>query len=366
MNALRGGKLTVARITVETFTANNLEDFLALSHTEYGPSAATNVDHIKWKHVASPLGASTYICLVANDKTVGRALLQPRLICTESGQFSTACVTDVLIDPEFRSPPTNFINLTEASGSISAFSSVYHTSSNRTDLLYRKLFRFPKAFCLRGYGLPARLSGIFFKISGRRIDALDWLISPFRWLIGLAAVVGIAVARLDVSVRLPDDDMLSQIFLKSLRNCGPMFARSEAFIKWRLIDAPLLTATVYCAERSGKFLGYVAIRRIELNGLTFLIIVDFLLDPDLTLFDRLALRSWLILQAIQSDVDALFTMINPRSRAARICVGFPLIRIPDKLLRHRTPIFVRSRGNESRFLETEASMHMTLADLDYI
>jgi len=358
--------VTAARITVETFTVNNLEAFIALSHTENGSSAATNVDHIKWKHVASPLGASTYICLFANDKTVGRSLLQPRLIYSVSGQHSTACVTDVLIDPEFRSPPTNFINLTEASGSIPDFSSVYHTSSNRTDLLYRKLLRFPKPFSLRGYGLPVRLSGIVFKIAGHRIAGLDWLISPFRWLIGLVAVVGIAVARLDVSERLPDDDRLSLIFLKSLHNSGPMFARSKSFLKWRLIDAPLLAATVYCVERGGRFLGYVGIRRLELNGLTFLVIVDFLLDPDLSLFGRLALRSWLILQAIRSNVDALFTMINPRSRAARICVGFPLIRISDKILPHETPIFVRSRGNESRFLETEASMHMTLADLDYI
>jgi len=297
---------------------------------------------------------------------VGRALLQPRVICTASGQFSTACVTDVLIDPDFRSPPTNFINLTEASGNISDFTSVYHTSNNRTDLLYRKLFRFPKPFSLRGYGLPVRFAGVVFKLSGRRIDALDWLISPFRWLIGLVAVVGIAVARLDVCVRLPDDDMLSVIFFKSLRNSGPMFARSESFLKWRLIDAPVLAATVHCVERRGKFLGYVAIRKFEFNGLTFLVVVDFLLDPDLTLFDRLALRSWLVLQAIQADVDALFTMINPRSRAARICVGFPWLRIPDKLLSHGTPIFVRSRGDQSRFLETEAATHMTLADLDYI
>ena len=189
---------------------------------------------------------------------------------------------------------------------------------------------------------------------------MDWLISPFRRLIGLVAVVGIAVARLDVSVGLPDDDMLYRLFLKSLRNSGPMIARSTSFLKWRLIDAPLLAATVHCVERSGTFLGYVATRKLEFKGLAFLIIVDFLLDPDLTLFDRLALRSWLILQAMKSDVDALFTMINPRSRAARICVGSPLIRIPDTLLPHETPIFVRSRGNEGRFLETEASTHITL------
>ena len=113
LKVLRGSKLTLAEIKVEKFSDGNLEEFLALSHSEYGSSVATNLDHIKWKHLESPLGASTYVCLVISNKTVGRALLQPRLIYTESGKLSTACVTDVLIAPEFRSPPTNFINLTK-------------------------------------------------------------------------------------------------------------------------------------------------------------------------------------------------------------------------------------------------------------
>ena len=194
---------------------------------------------------------------------------------------------------------------------------------------------------------------------------MDWLISPFRLIIEQVTIILISVARLDITERLPDDDVLSQLFLKCLRNSGPLFARSKCFLKWRLIDGPLWPGTVYCIERKGKFLGYVAIRKLELNGLIFLVLVDFLLDPDLTLFNRLTLRSWLTLQAIKFNVDALFTMINPRSRTARICVGFPFVYIPDKLLPHGTPIFVRSRGNESQKLEAEKSTHMTLADHDY-
>ena len=357
--------MPLAEVKVELFNEKILEEFISLSFSEYGFSAAANFSHIKWKHLTSPFGTSTCVRLVSDDKTVGRALLQPKLIYTELGKFNIAFVADVLISPKFRTPPTNFINLTKASGNISDFSLVYHTGGKQTEPLYRKLFRFSKPFSLRGYGLPVRFSGIFFKVIGRRIDALDWFISPFRWLLGLVAVFGISLARLDVTVRLPEDDKLSLLCLKTLRHSGPLFARSKYFLKWRFIDAPLWKATIHCVERSGNFLGYIATRKFEFKGLTFLVVIDFLLDPDLTLFDRLVLRSWLILQAIKNDVDALFTMINPRSRAARICVGFPLICIPDKFLPHGTPIFMRSRGNENQRLETEESTHMTLADHDY-
>ena len=358
--------MPLATIEVELFAKHHLGAFLELSHSEYGPSAAANIGHITWKHLGSPHGASTYVRLVANGKTVGRALLQPTSVLTESGRFSIASVTDILIDPKFRSPPSNFTSLMRASADVSAFSSVYHTSNRRTDPLYRKLFRFPKPLSLRGYGFPIRLANIVSRIAGPRLQALDWLMSPLRPLVALVANVGLTVTRLNVSERLPDDDTLSRLLLRSLRQSGPLLARSRAFLKWRFIDAPVFAATVYCIERGGKCLGYVATRTVGFDGLTVLVIVDFLLDPALTLLDRFTVRSWIIRRAMTLNVDALLTMANPRSRAALIAVGFPFLRIPDRYLPHETPIFLRSRGSENRFLETAESLHLTLTDLDYI
>ena len=47
---------------------------------------------------------------------------------------------------------------------------------------------------------------------------------------------------------------------------------------------------MYCVERKGRFLGYVVTRRLAFKALAFLVVVDFLLDPELTYFGRLALR----------------------------------------------------------------------------
>ena len=356
----------MANISVASFNEENISDFVELSKTEYESSITTDVSHTRWKHLDSPHGASTYIRLIENNKTVGRALLQPRLIYTKLGELSTACVTDVLIHPQHRSPPTNFINLTNFSANVSKFSSVYHTSNEVTEPFYRKLFRFPNPFSLNGYGFPTRISGIFFKISGHRINALDWLAFPFRWLISFTAIIIMAVTKTELAERLPDDKMLSVLSLKLLHNSGPLLSRSRAFLKWRLIDAPLWTAKVYCFECKGKSLGYIASRTLELNGLNYLVVVDFLIDTDITIFERLALRLWLIRQGIKSGADALFTMINPISKASRTCVGFPFIKIPDKFLPHRTPIFFRENGVESRDIESDIQTHMTLADIDYL
>ena len=123
-------------------------------------------------------------------------------------------------------------------------------------------------------------------------------------------------------------------------------------------------ATISCCT-SNLNPPYIVIRQMELNGLNHLVLMDFILDPESPLFARIALRLWLIRQAIISHADTIFTMINPFSAIARKCVGFPFIAIPDSLLPHATPIFMRARIDETKELETDQSIHITLADLDY-
>ena len=355
----------MVQVSVETLTVEDLEDYLKLSRSEYGLLDSNNLAHIRWKHMDSPFGASTYISLVASGKIVGRALLQPRPMYTASQKLNAACVTDVLIDREFRSPPTNFINMTKASGNVSKFDLVYHTSNERTDLLYSKLLRFPSPFTLRAYGFPLRLAGFLSLVTGRRIDAIDWLTAPLRWLLSIISFVVNSVAKVDISPRVMDDNALAVLFTKCLHQSGPLLARTNAFLKWRFTDTPLWPATVYRVDRNGQLLGYIATRKLELSGLSHYVLMDFVLDPETPFFVQIALRLWLIQSAIRSKVDTLYTMVNSFNGIARKLAGFPLVSIPDRLLPHATPIFVRYRSNEKSDPETDRTIHLTLADLDY-
>jgi hypothetical protein len=355
----------MAQISVEAFTEADLEDFLDLSQLEYGLSASTNRDHIRWKHLDSPFGASSYVSLADSGQVVGRALVQPRTLRTATDRFNAASVMDLLIDSAHRSTPINFINITKTCGNGTSYDLVFHTSNERTFPLYSKLLKFASPFSLRAYGFPVRLAGAFASIFGRRIVAIDWLTAPLRWVLGVIAYIVIFVARLDISQKEMSDDELEVLSTKCLRQSGPHLARTKAFLKWRFGDAPLWPATVWRIDRKGRFIGYVVTRKVELGGLTHLVLMDFILDPDASLIAQVALRLWLIRKAITSQADALFAMVNPHSTIARKCAGFPLINIPDKLLPHATPIFIRARANDTQGLEVDRSIHLTLADLDY-
>ncbi|MFZ2406726.1 MAG: hypothetical protein WAW41_16450 [Methylobacter sp.] len=355
----------MAQISVKTFEEADLEGFLEMSQLEYGATVSSNAEHIRWKHLDSQFGASLYVNLAENGRVVGRALIQPRSLYTSSKVIDLGQVMDLLIDKVHRSTPVNFINITKACGDIESFDLVFHTSNERSFPLYSKLFRFASPFSLKAYGFPVRLAGIFSSIIGRRVDAIDWLTAPLRWVIEKIADAVTSIAGLEISQRAMSDDELKVLCAKCLRQSESHLARTTAFLKWRFSDAPLWPATVHRLDWKGKFLGYIVTRKVELGGLSHLVVMDFILDPDTPGIVRVALRLWLIRQAIISQADSLFTMVNPFNAIARRCVGFPLISIPDSLLPHATPIFMRSRTNESKELEADRSIHLTLADLDY-
>ena len=355
----------MTQISVERFAETDLEGFLEMSQLEYGPSLSTHSDHIRWKHLDSPFGASSYISLVESGSVFGRVLAQPRPFRTATQVLNVAFVVDLLIEQKHRTTPASFISLTKASGNLEYYDLVFHTSNERTFPLYSKLFRFPNPFSLKAYGFPIRFAGVFSAIFGRRINAIDWLIAPVHWLLLAIADVVKFFSRLEISARAMDDEELETLSAKCLQQSGPHLVRTNVFLKWRFTDAPFWPATIFRIDRKGQFLGYGVTRKMELGGLNHLVLMDFMLDPDASFIACVALRFWLVRQAITTQADALFTMVNSYNSMARKVVGFPLLPIPGRLLPHTTPIFVRPRSNDLKEFEADRSIHMTLADLDY-
>ena len=355
----------MAKISVETFSETALEIFLDMTKNEYGPCLTSNAEHIRWKHLASPFGASICISLVEAGQVVGRALIQPHPMRTDANRFNIASVMDLLIEQKHRTTPANFISLTKASGNLEHYDLVFHTSNERTFPLYSKLFRFSNPFSLKAYGFPVRFAGVFSAIFGRRINAIDWLSAPVRWLLLAIADVVKFFSRLEISARAMDDEELETLSAKCLQQSGPHLVRTNAFLKWRFTDAPFWSATIFRIDRKGHFLGYAVTRKMELGGLSHLVLMDFMLDLDASFIARVALRFWLVRQTITSQADALFTMVNSYNSMARKVAGFPLMPILDRFLPHTTPIFIRPRSNDLKKFEADRSIHMTLADLDY-
>ncbi len=143
------------KIIFKKFDNSSVAEFIELSKVEYGDlPTVTNSEHINWKYNNNPDGKSVSINLMANDKVVGRIILQPRIFIINNKNVPAAFATDALVHPDYRRPVSNFINLINSIEKVKEFSLILHTSNENTEPIYSKLLHFNCPVILSGYGVP--------------------------------------------------------------------------------------------------------------------------------------------------------------------------------------------------------------------
>jgi len=353
-------------ISLELVDEKRISEHVAVGASVYSSQEVTSVDHLRWKHLESPYGPSTSVSLRnERDDLVGRSFIQPRTFCvTPSTSCSGATITDLVIMPEERNA-ASLIGMTRAIKSPDGVDVVIHTSNDVSDLIYRKLFKFPIAFTLVATGLPVRVSNILkpYLKNPILIQVAELLISPWRWLLRACALVMSAVSGVRFAAK-PTDSVMSEIFEEYRQHAGAHFERSQRFIDWRFSTGLIFNGEIEWVWNRGQCLGYVAFKRVALGGLEVFVILDVVLRRRLALKEAIALKFLATRLAIQGSCDAVFTLVNIKNPALKWLQGFPFLRIPDRHLPHPTPIFIHT-SNKCRSLEGRADLFFTLADLDY-
>jgi hypothetical protein len=242
---------------------------------------------------------------------------------------------------------------------------VIHTSNDASDLIYRKLFKFPIAFTLAASGLPIRVSNFLksYFANPILIKVSDLLVSPWRLLLRASAQVMELVSGVRLAAE-PTDRVMSEIFEEYRQHAGSHFERNQRFLKWRFSEGPIFNGTIEWVWCQGECLGYLTFKRVTLGGLEVLVILDAVLRRRLTQKESIALKFIAARRAIESSCDAIFTLANLDSPALKWLKGFPFIHIPDRRLPHPTPIFIHA-CNEFESLKSKKDIFFTLADLDY-
>ncbi len=344
------------------FSELDILEYIKLSKVEYKSDETLNKEHIKWKHCNSPFGSSIYFKLLNKRKIVGRSMIQPRNILINNVTFKSGCVTDLLIHPKYRSPPSNFIELTKACNPQEDFDIIFHTSNNKSDGFYKNLFKYHQPFKLSSFVFPTKFSGLLLKVIKIRVEVCDLLFTPFNLVLYLLISTLRLLLKVSIVEKIPDDKMLIKLLTKI---STPLLDRSYKSIKWRTSDPPLWKAKIFCIYKKKIFLGYFATRVVSFSGLKFLVVIDYLIDKDMKFIDCLFSRLWLIKLSIKLNADFVFFMANKKSPIARFATNFPMIYLPDYFLPHTTPIFFRLNTKKNEISNNLSKMHLTPADIDY-
>ncbi|MDP3798974.1 MAG: hypothetical protein Q8R06_17815 [Polaromonas sp.] len=353
-------------IQFDIFDQDQLSEHITIGASVYSCPEVIDPDHLRWKHLQNPYGSSTSISL-RNEfgVLIGRSFIQPRTFwVTPFASCCGATITDLVIMPAERSAES-LIGMTRAIKSPEGVDVVVHTSNDNSDLIYRKLFKFPVAFTLTAIGLPLRVSNILKSYFTNQvlIKVVELLVSPWRLVLGASALIMGAVCGIRLAAQ-PTADVMSEIFEEYRQHAGSHFERGQHFLEWRFSSGPLFNGKIEWVWSQGQCVGYLAFKRVVLGGLDIFVILDVVLRRRLTLQEGIALKFIAARLAIDSSCDAIFTLVNLESPALKWLKGFPFFHIPDRHLPHPTPIFIHA-SNEHRSLEKQADVFFTLADLDY-
>jgi hypothetical protein len=353
-------------ISFDAFDIESISEHVAVGASVYSSPEVINQEHLSWKHLKNPHGPSTSVSL-RNEfgALVGRSFIQPRTFWITSGvSCRGATITDLVVKPTERNAST-LIGMTRAIKAPEGFDVVVHTSNDVSDLIYRKLFKFPIAFTMVATGLPIRISNILKPHFNNQslIKVMELLVSPWRWALRASAVLMGAIS--GVSLRAePTDSAMSELFQEFRQHAGSHFERSQRFLNWRFSEGPLFNGRIEWVWSHGQCLGYLAFKQVNLGGLEVLVIMDSVLRRQLTPTEAIALKFISARLAVVGSCDAIFSLANTENSALKWLGGVPFVHIPDRHLPHPTPIFVHA-SNEYRSLEKRADLFFTLADLDY-
>lgn len=353
-------------ISLELFDQAKIPEHIDVGASVYSSPEVVNADHLRWKHLDGPYGPSLSVSLRGEAGVlVGRSFIQPRTFwVTPSTSCRGATITDLVITPAERNA-ASLISMTRAIKSPDGIDVVVHTSNDSSDLIYRKLFKFPIAFTLAATGLPLRVSNILkpHLANPTLRKAIELLVSPWRWVLRTSALITGAVSGVKFAAE-PSDSVMSEIFEEYRHHAGAHFERSPRFLKWRFTAGPLFNGKFEWVWSQGECVGYLAFKQVTLGGLVVFVILDAVLRRRLTLKEAIALKFLAARLAIESSCDAVFTLANIENSALKWLKGFPFFHIPDRHLPHPTPIFIHA-SNEHRSLEKQVDVFFTLADLDY-
>ena len=78
-----------------------------------------------------------------------------------------------------------------------------------------------------------------------------------------------------------------------------------------------------------------------------------------------AIKRLALSRALDQGADLLFTLLNPKSPLAARLTGFPFLPLPQRLLKHPTPIFVVDIDRALAATAARDDAYILLTDLDY-
>lgn len=349
------------QIKVRPFSSEEVERFCDFSETYYDQMETNDVSFVTWKMKCNTSQPAEHLTIEEDGKMLGRAALFTRTYVTEIGSFTATQVTDLLVKPNVANPAimiTLVKNYTKLEPDFS-----FNTSNEKSDLIYRKLFKFEKVIEMVNLAVPLRTSR-FLK------DRLGPLSAPVAWVADAVlsslwlAVEWILEALSGLESATRDSPCANQQFFDDFREaCPRQILRSSEFMRERY-EQSIFDYRFIHITNAGKMIAQAPIRVAEFSGIRALVVLDVLSSEKLGSNIRRSLMKELLKQARETKSDLIYWLQNDNCEYLKPLYRFPLVKVPSSLLPHPTPIYFKSLNSNLNGTDFHDS-YISLGDLDY-
>tara|TARA_B100001029_G_C15054839_1_gene453570 strand:- start:1369 stop:2424 length:1056 start_codon:yes stop_codon:yes gene_type:complete len=346
---------------LKEFTDKEIHEFTSFSKTYYNNIETTDYEYVKNKFTDYSNKHRSFHLKIKNDKDfLGRASLNERSLYIQNKKYIITQVTDLLVNKEYKDPMI-FINLVKSYNKLNN-DFVIHASNENSENIYKRFFKFKIIFNLTSYGFPIKFSKIIEKIFDKKIFVIKLIDIIYNFLLSILFFILSIFSSLkldECSIKEFDIENRSKFINKNPNT----MERDTYFLNWRFEKNPneYFFKKILKGKNSYGFLIFRNTSHLELN---VTLLMDILITENLNFFDYLKLRINIIKEAILSNNDIFFSIVNNNNKNLKKVFRFPIIPISDNLLQHGTPIFcssIEKKLNIKNLKET----HFTLADLDY-
>lgn len=352
-------------IRLKEFDHTEVERFCAFSRTYYDSPATTDPELIAWKFPGTGKFLSKHLTMETGEgRILGRAVLCRRpLTIPGRDDLCLNIPSDLLIDTGAAGAAC-LLQLVNAYPKLET-DGLVHPSNEKSEAIYRRLFKFPVVGALKSVALPVCLETVLpNKAWLLPLRALLWLAG---WLVGgaYAAILGplaLSARGLDLTEGPVNAD--AESLLRGFRAVAPVqVTRDRDFLAWRYAASPLGYREL-AVRKGGEEIAKIVFRTTTSPGVTAMTVMDILVARRLTLAERARIVLRLRAIARKEGAALVYYLGNFRNPTVRHVAGVGFFTIPDRLLPHASPLFtyaLRPPVNE----EIVAGMYLTLGDLDY-
>ena len=351
-------------ITASPFDDDVLAAYLSLSAKYYGAeSKSADRSHSRWKLQACAPGPAVHFGMSRGQEDVGRIVLQRRDLRYRDRRLRGGYTVDFLVDAQ-RAQATDALKLISRVPRAAGFDLIYQTYNENSAPLYAQIRHFfpnyAERCALLPFGLPLRarrpLASLAIDLPG-----IDVLTAPWRLALALAR----PSRGVEASTETPCESEFGDLLDRFAEVVPLHTVRDPEVLRWRFADGPLFKGRVTYLRIDGALVGYYATTTTEFAGARFLALMDAVVDGRAVETTVAAIKRMALAEALEAKCDMLFAMFNPQAALARKFMGFPFLRLPERLMKHRTPIFVIDVDRSLADIAARADGYFLLTDLDY-